>query len=107
MIDSPEQPPVDGRYQMQINFPDAEAARKNSWNTVQSFETPMDALRGCSECLEVVKMLQGTEYSQQLPGQFIRLRVWDDESSKLLLWEGEKGDLQWDEEGFAASGAPN
>jgi hypothetical protein len=105
VIDSqPAEPALDGRYRMQINFPDAESSRREAWETVGSFETPIEALRGCSECTEVVKMLKDTEYSQQLPGKLIRLRVWDEESRRMIFWEGERGDLQWDDDGFASSG---
>ena len=83
---------------MQVFFPDMDG--EDSWDTINSFQSPFEAIQGCSECVESVKMLLEVPFTADVISQFFRIRVWDAENEKLVIWEDETGTLFHDEAVF-------
>jgi hypothetical protein len=80
------------RYRVEVCFlcPDDE----NAWSTVTSFDCPFDALRRCSECLESAKDLFGIPFGQNIEDEdYIRIRIYDTEAKRHVLWESDDGAL--------------
>jgi hypothetical protein len=84
---------------MQVFFPDLD--EDEDWDTINSFPSPAQALRGCSECFEAVKGLLGIPYGKDLGNDYVRLRIVDAETKTLLLWDDESGALCGDLSAFA------
>ena len=86
-----ESPDLRQRYRMQVFFP--ELNEVESWDTINSFPTPVEALRGCSECLEAVKGLLGIPCFEDLENTYVRLRIEDAKTDTMMLWDDKTGAL--------------
>ena len=92
MSDPVHNPPdLTRRFRMEVCFPEPD--EPESWDTINSFATPMEALHGCSECLETVKDLLGTPLGKDLEDAYVLIRVGDARDRRLVLWEDEDGAL--------------
>ena len=67
------------------------------WDPIASVPTPQAALRGCSECLDVVRTILEIPYSQDLQAGLVRIQVRDALEDCLILWEDADGKLRWTE----------
>lgn len=83
------------RFCLQVSFPEPDEEEK--WDAFNSFSTPIEALHGCSDCLDTVMLLLG---DPNLDDDFVRIRVWDAEDQRMVFWEDAKGRLNWDEAVF-------
>ncbi len=77
---------------MEVWFP--EPGEPEEWDAINSFSHPLEAVRGCSECLEAVKDLLGTSFGDDLEPSYIHIRIRDAAASAVVLWEDENGALQ-------------
>lgn len=77
------------RYQLEVSFPEPD--EEEEWDTIHSFATPREALRGCSECYETVKHLLGDKFGRDLEPGYVRIRIRDAHEDRLILWEEESG----------------
>lgn len=94
-----DSPDLSQRFQLQVSSGDPEDAE--TWETVASFSTIMDALHGCSSCYEGVAMVldqAGAEDSKV--EDFIHERIFDSERRAVVLWEDEEGRVRFDESAF-------
>jgi hypothetical protein len=87
----PPRPDLTRRYRLQVCFP--EPGETERWDTINSFPTAIEALRGGSECYEAVKDLLGSDDGQELEPGFFQIRIFDAEEKRFVLWEDEDGRL--------------
>ena len=90
-----EQRSLNHRFLMRVSFPEQDETEV--WDSINTFQSPLEALRGCSECLETVKMLLGNDRADEAEGSYVKFQVWDAEQSVLVLWEDDNGSLCWEE----------
>lgn len=104
----PPRPDLTRRYQLQVCFP--EPGETDHWDTIKSFPTAIEALRGASECHEAVKDLLGSDNGRELEPGYFKIRILDAEERRLVLWEDEAGGLIEEASAFEAgeiSGTPD
>ncbi|MGB3118919.1 MAG: hypothetical protein WBE58_08870 [Verrucomicrobiales bacterium] len=90
-LPSPLRPDLSQRYLLQMCFP--EPGERELWDTINSFPVAIEALRGASECHEAVKDLLGIGGGQELEPGFFKIRIFDAEEKRFVLWENEDGRL--------------
>jgi len=94
------------RYLIQINRNDG-----GPWDPLLSFDTALDALHGCSECLEILKEAFRLPIHAEIPELTRAFRVRDTQLGKLIIWEDAAGHLHWEGEEMEAlqaqCGKPN
>lgn len=91
-------PDLSRRYRMQLFFPELEEGA--SWKTFDSFASPMEALRACSDCLKSVRAHLGIPYDKEPDGVYVRFRIEDAEAGSFLAWDDEAGVLRIDTKAF-------
>lgn len=104
----PPRPDLTRRYRLQVCFP--EPGETERWDTINSFPTAIEALRGGSECYEAVKDLLGSGNGRELEPGYFKIRILDAEERRLVLWEDEAGGLIQEASAFEAderSGTPD
>ena len=79
------------RYRVQVCFP--ETGEEEEWETINSFSTPREALRGSSQCYDTVRDLLDIEFCQELEPGFVKIRILDAREDRVILWENETGGL--------------
>lgn len=77
------------------------------WDPIASVGSPLQALRGCSECLEVVREILQIPYSRSMDDGIIRVRVHDSVEDRVVLWDDENGSLHWEEKVYAENAPKN
>ncbi len=87
----PPRPDLTLRYRLQVLFP--EPGESERWDTINSFPTAIEALRGGSECYEAVKDLLGSDDGRELEPGFFKIRIFDAEEKRFVLSEDEDGRL--------------
>ncbi len=93
------EPPGGFRYRLQVSFP--EPGEEEEWETINSFPTPREALRGCSQCYDTVRDLLGLEFCKDLEPGYLRIRILDAKEQRVILWEDGSGGLAEASEAFA------
>ncbi len=84
-------PPALHRYWVQVCFP--RSGEEEKWETINSFPTPLEALRGCSQCYDTVRDLLGIEFDKDLAPGYVNIRILDAQEQRLILWEVASGGL--------------
>jgi len=84
-------PPELHRYRVQVCFP--VSGEEEEWETINSFLTPLEALRGCSQCYDTVRDLLGIEFNHDLAPGHVKIRILDAREQRLILWEVPSGGL--------------
>jgi|GEM_PF-5147530 len=84
-------PVLTRRYRLQICFPEAD--QREEWDTIESYHTPRESLRGCSSALETVKEMLEVPFGYDLEDDVVRFRVWDSDEETALLWEDANGSV--------------
>ncbi len=74
-------PDLTRRYRLQVCFP--EPGETERWDTINSFPTAIEALRGGSECYEAVKDLLGSDDGRELEPGYFKIRILDADSRRL------------------------
>lgn len=93
------EPPGGFRYRVQVSFP--EPGEEEEWETINSFPTPREALRGCSQCYDTVRDLLDLPFCQDLEPGHVKIRILDSKEQRVILWEDESGGLTEVGEAFA------
>ena len=86
------------RYLVQVCFP--EPREEEEWETINSFATPLEALRGCSQSYDIVRDLLDLPFCQDMEPGFVKIRILDAEEQRVILWENETGGLVEKAEAF-------
>lgn len=82
------------RFEMQLcRVP--EPGIPETWQPLQSFPSPRESLAACSECVEAVQLLLGIDPIGGPEPTIIKLRVWDRQHDRQVLWEDAQGALCW------------
>lgn len=95
-----QRPDFTQRYRLQVCFP--EPGEKDGWDTINSFPTAIEALRGASECHEAVSDILGSDDERELTPGYFKIRILDAEERRLVLWENETGGLIEEASAFEA-----
>lgn len=94
------------RYLLQID-----RGEGGSWDPLLSFDAALEALRACSECLEILKEAFRFPIDAEIPELSRAFRVQDTRLGTLIIWEDTQGALHWEGEEFEAQqaqcGKPN
>lgn len=87
------------RYKLQVS-PEA-PEKKGTWETVASFDTVIDAMRGCSACYEGVRIfLEDSGVDDRPVEDFIKHRIYDSDAGAILFGEDEEGRVQFEKGTF-------
>ncbi len=84
-------PPERHRYWMQVCFP--VSGEEEIWETINSFLKPLEALRGCSQCYDIVRDLLDIEFNKDLAPGYVKIRILDAQEQRLIFWEVASGGL--------------
>ena len=82
------------RYRLMARLPDP--GETESWEVIDTYDTPVEAIRGCSQCHDLIRNLL-LRHSDPAGEAYRRIRLHDGWQDRWLVWFDEgSGEVRFD-----------